>query len=106
MAAGPCAPPMASWLALWEAAASHVAENRGATASVALLQVSIAYSVNLHSASSACSMLLVTQPHLDVQRGLQLAELYRVVFCVKQTQTLCPWLTSGKDGGVIGSLIG
>ena len=45
--------PKASWLALCEAAASQVAENRGATASVALLQVSMGHSLNLHSASSA-----------------------------------------------------
>lgn len=46
-------PPKASRLALWEAAACQVAENSGATASVALLQVSMGYSLNLHSASSA-----------------------------------------------------
>ena len=42
-----------SWLAACEAAASQEAEKRGAIASVALDQVSMGYSANLHSASSA-----------------------------------------------------
>ena len=57
------------------------AENRGATASVALLQVSTGYSVNLHSASSAEQHAPGhTSAPVGVeasQRALQLAKLYQ-----------------------------